>query len=274
MDQRQLQEFPGADILIPPNVRGQCEQEAIDALAGTIAVHGVLSPPGVYLEEGQPVLLYGETRLRAAMKAGLETLPCFILPAPADETERQECQLVENLARRDLNPLDKAIVFARVLKARGWTLQQLADRVGLSKSLVAKHLPLLELTSEIQEEIRRGRISLSAAYELSRVKEQPKQAELAAQVSGGTLSRDGIVAAAQEAKRRTTAARKRTSAVRATLPLGEGRSITAVGPDLDLDQLLAWMEEALAKVKQAREARIELKTFLDGLRRGARPTAR
>ena len=159
----------------------------VDGLAATIATHGLLQPLGVVsLGRGRYRVVYGNRRREAALKLGLEKVPCVLLDADDPQTLVQ--QLTENLQRQDLNDLEKARAFARLraqLAADGrphseGELDELTGRmVGLAARTVRRYLGLLELPAEVQALIRAGDLNVTQAQHLRRIPNPRTQIELA-----------------------------------------------------------------------------------------------
>ncbi|MCP3923376.1 MAG: ParB/RepB/Spo0J family partition protein [Desulfobacterales bacterium] len=134
----------------PYQPRQVWDEEALQELAESIKVNGVLHSLSVFKKEGQYYIAAGERRLRASKMAGLKTVPCLITTGnPA------EIGLLENLQREDLRPIEEALAYERMQKEFSYTQEQLAKIVGKSKSIVSETLSLLKLPKEIKEEIRR-----------------------------------------------------------------------------------------------------------------------
>ncbi len=147
----------------PDQPRRHFDPEHIEKLAESIRQHGVLQPVVVRPVGGRYELVVGERRWRATQKAGLATIPAVI--AEVDSQDRLELALVENVQRRDLNPIELAHAFL-TLSEGGTTQDDIGRRVGLDRSSVANHLRLLELPAELQADVESGRLSLGHAKAL------------------------------------------------------------------------------------------------------------
>jgi ParB family chromosome partitioning protein len=112
-------------------------------------------------EGGKYELVAGERRWRAAQIAGLVTLPAWVRELP--EGELLEWALVENLHREDLNPIETAQAYQRLVTERGFTQEQVSERVGQDRSTVANTLRLLQLSEEIQRDLSDGRLTMGHA---------------------------------------------------------------------------------------------------------------
>ena len=164
--------------LIRPNPfqpRAEFDEGEIAALAESLKRQGVLQPVVVRPAEGGFYeLVAGERRWRASKKAGLDRIPAVI--REVDDRRMLEMALVENIQRRDLNPIEKARAFRQLMQLNSWTQEEVADAVGLGRPTVANFIRLLELPPEIQEAVSRGTITMGHARALLGV--APRSAQL------------------------------------------------------------------------------------------------
>jgi ParB family chromosome partitioning protein len=151
----------------PEQPRRRFDEAELERLADSVRRHGVLQP--VVVRRAPPTaakpyeLVVGERRWRAAQRAGLGSIPALV--QDVEPSELLEIALVENVQRRDLNPIELAQAF-RALLAAGHTQDEVGERVGLDRSTVANHLRLLELPKELQEDVELGALSLGHAKAL------------------------------------------------------------------------------------------------------------
>jgi len=147
--------------LISPNPeqpRTNFEPEKLRELADSIREHGIIQPLVVSRDEdGSYRLIAGERRLQAARLAGLETVPVVVREA-ADH-ELLELALIENIQRADLNPVEEAMAYRRLVEEYALTQEEVARRVGKNRATVANALRLLQLESEIRRSLVAGEIS-------------------------------------------------------------------------------------------------------------------
>jgi ParB family chromosome partitioning protein len=158
------------------------EKKRLDELADSIGKHGILQPIMVEPteEEGRYRLLLGERRTRAAMMAGLKTVPAQILEQPLHPNEALEVRLVENLHREGLDPLDEAEAYA-AMKEMGHTISAMGRGVGKSRPYVSHRMRLLRLHPKVREAVRRRTLTPGHGNALLRL-EPEQQLTLAKQI--------------------------------------------------------------------------------------------
>jgi ParB family chromosome partitioning protein len=161
-----LRELPVSEIR--PNSyqpREHFDEEALVSLAASIQAVGVLQP--ILVRQSGPQeyeLIAGERRWRAARRAGLQTIPAIV--RPTEDARSLEQALVENLHREDLTPLEEAAAYQQLIEEFGHTQEEVAQRVGKSRSAVANTLRLLHLPPSIQRLLAEGQISAGHARAL------------------------------------------------------------------------------------------------------------
>lgn len=149
----------------PFQPRTEFDEDALNELAESIKQLGVIQPVTLRkLDSGRYQIIMGERRCRASKIAGLKTVPAFI--RTANDQEMLELALVENIQRKDLNPIDIAISYQRMIEECGFTQEKLADRVGKERSTVTNFLRMLKLPEELQLGLRKGFISMGHAKAL------------------------------------------------------------------------------------------------------------
>lgn len=165
-------------------------EDAIEDLAASIAQKGVLQPILVTPhEEGGWELVSGERRWRAAQKVGLTSVPVVV--RDVDDRELLEIALIENLQREDLDPIEEAAGYRRLLDDFGATQAELAERIGKSRPAVANALRLLELPEEVRDRIRDGTLTAGHGRALLGLDDRAAIPELARRVGekGWTVRR-------------------------------------------------------------------------------------
>jgi len=157
-----------ATALVDPNPaqpRTDFDQAGIDSLAASIESVGLLQPVVVRSSGDRYVLVAGERRLRATKQAGLATIPVVIRSETDEETNLTEA-LVENLQREDLSALEEAAAFQALMEEYGMTHEQVAERVGRSRSAVTNTVRLLQLPPAIQTMLAKGQLTAGHARAL------------------------------------------------------------------------------------------------------------
>jgi ParB family transcriptional regulator, chromosome partitioning protein len=137
---------------------------ALDELAASIKASGVIQPIIVRKVGGSYQLIAGERRWRAARQAGLDRIPAIV--REATDAQSLELALVENLLREDLNPIEAAQAYQKLLADFDWTQEELAQRIGKDRTSIANCLRLLRLPEEIQADLRNGRLTMGHARAL------------------------------------------------------------------------------------------------------------
>jgi ParB family chromosome partitioning protein len=164
-DTTRLRELPVESLVPnPQQPRKSFDARALEELAISIRTSGLLQPLVVRPRGSQYEILVGERRWRAAQQAGLTRVPVIV--REASDAEALELGLVENLLREDLNPVEAAQAYQRLLAEFGWTQEELAQRLGKDRSSIANALRLLRLPEPIQEDLRTGRLTMGHARAL------------------------------------------------------------------------------------------------------------
>jgi ParB family transcriptional regulator, chromosome partitioning protein len=160
-----IQELPIDSVFPNPNQpRKDFETSSLNDLSASFRKSGVLQPVVVRKVAQGYQLIAGERRWRAAKLAGLDRIPAVV--REASDAESLELALVENLLREDLNPMEEAHAYQRLLGEFGWTQEDVAARVGKDRSSVANCLRLLRLPEPIQADLRAGRLTMGHARAL------------------------------------------------------------------------------------------------------------
>ncbi len=164
----------------PFQPRSEFDSESLEELASSIKEHGVVQPIIVKPVGEDYQLVAGERRWRACKLAGLSTIPAIV--RDFSEAEMMEIALVENLQREDLNPMEEAVAYNEVINRIGLTQQELADRIGKSRSQVANTLRLLRLAAGVRQMLASDKITMGHAKALLGIEDPEYQQSLAAEV--------------------------------------------------------------------------------------------
>lgn len=166
--------------LISPNPdqpRTTFSEEALEELAASIRELGVIQPLSLRrLDDGTYQIIAGERRWRAAKMAGLASVPAYV--RTATDSEITEMALIENIQREDLNAIEIALTFRKLIDQYGLTQERLAERVGKKRATVTNHLRLLRLPAEVQLGLRDGRIDMGHARAILTVEDPAQQLKL------------------------------------------------------------------------------------------------
>lgn len=171
----------------PDQPRQDFDEVELQALADSIAEHGVIQPLTVReMSTGYYQIIAGERRWRAARIANLSEVPAIIVEA--DDRKVKELALIENLQRQDLNPVEEALGYHSLMEEYGLTQDDAAKRVGKSRPAVANALRLLALPQEILEMLRQGKLTAGHARAVLVLKTEKKQLEAAQKIATLGLS--------------------------------------------------------------------------------------
>jgi ParB family chromosome partitioning protein len=192
---------------IKPNVmqpRKAFSDETLENLAQSIESHGVIQPVMLKKKDKGYELVAGERRWRAARRAGLKEIPAII--RELNQEENALFAIIENMQREDLNPMEEAAAFRRVIDTYHLTQDNLSKSVGKSRPYIANTLRLLKLPERIRELLESGELTLGHANAIGGLKDEKKQVELALQIARQGLSvREAESLSAKVNGRHTTA---------------------------------------------------------------------
>ncbi len=169
----------------PFQPRREFNEPEIAALAESLKTHDMLQPVLVRVVGGRYQLISGERRLRAAIQAGWSTIPARV--RQADDRLVAELAIVENLQRKDLNAIEKALSFRRYLDEHGCTQEYLANRLKIDRSTLTNLIRLLELPALVQDALRSGKITMGHARALLPLGDEASQIEFC-----NRIQRDGV----------------------------------------------------------------------------------
>lgn len=158
----------------PGQPRHDFDEQTLQELAASIRIHDIIQPVTVSRKpDGKYRLIAGERRLRASKLAGLKDIPAYI--RQANDSDLLELALLENLQRENLNPIEIALSYKRLMEELQYTQEQVADRMGKDRTTVTNYIRLLRLPPDIQLAVRTGKLSMGHARALINVDTVDKQ---------------------------------------------------------------------------------------------------
>ncbi len=169
----------------PAQPRLSYEEESLGELADSIREHGVLQPILVRPVGPKFEIIAGERRWRASRLAERETIPAIVVEF--DEETALEASIIENLQREDVSPLEEAAMFQK-MTALGYSVRQLAQKIGKDKGYVENRMRLADAPTEIRELVSLRKDTISHAYELMKVGDERTRRRLAKKVAAGELT--------------------------------------------------------------------------------------
>lgn len=170
----------------PEQPRRHFDEEALAELSDSISKVGILQPLLVKSSKDGYLIIAGERRYQAALRANLKTVP--IIVREADEKQTIELALIENLQRSDLNPIEEAMGYKKLLDYENLTQEALAQAVSKSRSAIANSLRLLDLPETVQQFLYDGKISAGHARAILAVPDDERRIKLAEKVISDKLS--------------------------------------------------------------------------------------
>jgi ParB family chromosome partitioning protein len=170
----------------PMQPRTHFDEAALESLAESIRSHGIVQPLLVRRKGDGYELVAGERRWRAAKLAGITRVPVVVKEVPDESL--LEIALIENIQRENLNPIEEAQAYRKLIETVGLTQESLASRVGRDRSYITNYLRLLKLTDDVQQLVKEGRLSTGHARALLALNHPDLQRRIARQVIDGGLS--------------------------------------------------------------------------------------
>ncbi len=206
------------------------------------------------------IIVNGERRWRAAREAGLKTINCIFDEEERSEAEILEEQLIENLQREDLTPIDQARGFSALMELHGWNGKQVAEFLHVPESSVSRSLALLDLPTNIQQRVDAGEIAARSAYEISKVSDEAKQQRLAAKAASGMTVEQTRQAVNSRPKRRKS---NRRGSKRLEFQTENGWVVIAIPPTDVPSRTYHHLHEALAHATEEVQTRINSNIRVD-----------
>src|SRR5918994_6231174 len=170
----------------PMQPRTHFDEASLQSLAESIRSHGVVQPLLVRRRDAGFELIAGERRWRAARLAGLSRVPVVVKEVPDESL--LEIALIENIQREDLNPIEEAQAYKKLIETVGLTQEALASRVGRDRSYITNYLRLLRLPEDLQQLVKEGRLSTVHARTLLAVSHPDLQRRMARRILDDGLS--------------------------------------------------------------------------------------
>ena len=170
----------------PMQPRTHFDEASLEGLAESIRSHGIVQPLLVRRKGDGYELVAGERRWRAAKLAGITRVPVVVKEVPDESL--LEIALIENIQRENLNPIEEAQAYRKLIETVGLTQESLASRVGRDRSYITNYLRLLKLTDDVQQLVKEGRLSTGHARALLALNHPDLQRRIARQVIDGGLS--------------------------------------------------------------------------------------
>jgi ParB family chromosome partitioning protein len=242
----------------PNQPRAEFTEEAIERLAQSIREKGQLSPIRVRWSEelSRWVIISGERRWRATKRAGLPTIDCHFHEGGLTRSEILEQQLIENLLREDLQPVEEARAFATLMDLNGWNGKRLAEALRIPASKVSRSLALLRLPQELRDRVARGEIPARSAYELSKVDDDRARTALADRAAAGAMTHDDVARAARGRKGRAALKLRRT---RLSFQVAGGwKVVVSAGRKGSYDEVEIALLEAIEEVRTRIKNNVQL----------------
>lgn len=271
--------IPPDQLELRPQVRTVFSAESLAGLAENIRSHGILQPVVCFVEQGKPVVLDGERRVRAAILAPLARVPVRILEDPLDVAKVRIRQLAANMQRADLNPVEQAESIQRYLEDSGATAEQAAAELGMSASRVCRTLAITRLSPEHKRLVAEGKVLAEAAYLLTRVSDPEKRDALAKRSAAGEITRDALAdevrtlessnSIQQTGQTDAPVRRVRPSVWRMTRTIGVGVALAITGTGLTLEEIVQLLEAFIARARIAIAAKVPVARFLTEFRHDA-----
>jgi ParB family chromosome partitioning protein len=213
-----MTEIPVAEIEVNPfQPRTHFDQEALLELAESITVHGIIQPITVRrLSDHQYQLISGERRFQASKLAGLETIPAYI--RSANDQQMLEMALIENIQRENLNAIEIALSYQRLMTECSLKQEELGERVGKNRTTVTNYLRLLKLPPDIQIAVRDNKLSMGHARAIINVENADQQLYIFKQAVNEDLSVRKVEELVRDLSQRTSSKSTPTETAAASAP--------------------------------------------------------
>lgn len=218
----------------PMQPRTHFDEASLESLADSIRTHGIVQPLLVRRRDGGYELIAGERRWRAAKLAGITRVPVVVKEVADDNL--LEIALIENIQRENLNPIEEAQAYKKLLETVGLTQESLASRVGRDRSYITNYLRLLRLPDDVQQLVKERRLSTGHARTLLALDHVDLQRRLARQIIDGGLSVRATEQLVQKASEKKPARRSAPQAVDPNIKAAETKLRRALGTQVKILQ--------------------------------------
>lgn len=245
----------------PFQPRSNFEQSALEELAASIRQFGIIQPITVRKTGDKYQIISGERRFRASKLAGLESIPAYI-----KETDNQgmiEMAIVENIQRENLDAIEIALSFQRLIDECGLTQEVMADKVGKKRATVTNYLRLLKLPPEIQASIRDGKISMGHAKAILSLPEESGQKALCSEIIKKDLSVRQAESRVQSFLKETSSSREKE--IPSELPDTYYKVLEIIGRYFDNNISLKRSENGKGKITIQFSSDKEVESFLNAI---------
>lgn len=233
----------------PFQPRTEFDEEALQELAASIKSIGIVQPITVRaVEDGKYEIVAGERRFRASKMAGLTTIPAYI--RKTEDESLLELALIENIQREDLNAIEVAISYQRLIDECSLTQDALSERVGKKRATIANYLRLLKLPAQIQLAVKDKKISMGHARAILGVNDPDTQLMIFEQI----LKYDFSVRKVEEIVRELVAPKEEEATLPGELPV-EGKKKNEIGDYIELQQHLSRRFNAKVELKRNENGR-------------------
>ena len=218
----------------PMQPRTHFDEAALESLAESIKTHGIVQPLLVRRRDGGYELIAGERRWRAAKLAGISRVPVIVKEVPDDSL--LEIALIENIQRENLNPIEEAHAYKKLIETVGLTQESLASRVGRDRTYITNYLRLLRLPDDVQQLLKEGRLSTGHARTLLALSDTDLQRRIARQIIDSGLSVRATEQLVQKASEEKPARRSAPQAVDPNIKAAETKLRRALGTQVKILQ--------------------------------------
>lgn len=257
------------DDLVPDPMqpRKHFSEESLVGLGKTLATTQ-LQPIVAYRHNNKFIIIDGERRWRAAKLSGVAKVDVLVVETPPEACNRLRQQLIANIQRENLTPIEKARAMDLLMKSTKRTASEVSLDLGISPASISKLLALLVLPEEIQKKVDNGEIAASTAYEIVKVRDGGTRTRLAEETVAGSLTRKNVSERIKSCNRESAVVKPRRAGVkrsRIVVPVVNGLSIAITNRDFTLALLIGHVESILSKFREFESQGVEFTTAIQKL---------